>query len=88
MATIEVAGALTLEQLLAGEDARGDTADARTVSELADATGHDEKWIRRRLRGLLAEGRVEVVKVRRYRLDGQQYAAPAYRLVVTAGDPA
>jgi hypothetical protein len=81
MATIEVPAAWTIEEALRGGVASETPADARTVEELAAACGHDVKWVRKRLAQLKAEGKVEVIKVRRYRLDDQSYTAPAYRLL-------
>ncbi len=80
MATLDVPAGFSLEDVLrAGAEAE-DAPDAKTVDQLAAACGRDVKWVRKRLAGLIATGRCEVLRVRRTRIDGQPYQAPAYRL--------
>jgi hypothetical protein len=82
---IYVASDWTIEGLLdavISESATDAATDgAFTVAELALKLGHDEKWVRTRLAALKQAGKVEVIRVRRYRLDDQPYSAPAYRLI-------
>ncbi len=83
MARITVESGLSLEDLLrsVSEQEQAEAEGALTVHELAAACGHDVKWVRAKLTVLKAEGRVQVVKVRRFRLDDQPYYTPAYRMV-------
>jgi hypothetical protein len=83
VAKVGVEANFTLEELLTAvrEQEEAQAAGALTVQELARSCGHDEKWVRAKLTALKAEGKVEIVHVRRVRLDDQPYIAPAYRLV-------
>lgn len=58
--------------------------DARTVSEMAAATGIHERRIRVALRVLTAEGRVGVHTVTRRALDGRMSRVPAYTVAPAA----
>ncbi len=81
MAQVDVAANWTIEELLGAMGSEDDQAQgAYTVQEIADACGHDVKWVRRKLSMLKQQGRLEVVQVRRNRLDDQPYLTPAYRL--------
>lgn len=51
-----------------------------TGPELAQAMGCSISTARDALRGLQAEGRLEVVNVRRQRIDGRTMMVPAYRI--------
>ncbi len=82
MAKVGVEAGFSLEELLMAvrEQEEAEAAGALTVQELARSCGHDEKWVRAKLMALKAEGKVEIVRVRRFRLDDQPYIAPACRL--------
>lgn len=54
--------------------------DALTTADLVEACGRGEETVRKALRALERKGQLEVVRVRRRRLDGQIQVYPAYRL--------
>lgn len=56
------------------------TDDALTGPELQAKLGKSDDVVRRALRVAMAEGRCEVVKVTRVRLDGIPTRVPGYRL--------
>lgn len=57
-----------------------DPTDARTTGEMAAAIGRADKFVRDNVRKLIAEGRVELVKVKRQGIDGRMNWVPAYRI--------
>ncbi len=56
--------------------------DARTVQEMAATIGRAERFVRDNVRKLIAEGRVELVRVKRPAIDGRIQSLPAYRIRV------
>lgn len=54
--------------------------DARTVRELADATGVSTTRTKAALQRLAAAGRLQVHRVTRVRIDGQSQLVPAYTI--------
>lgn len=66
----------------------GDDADpaALTVQEMVQVIGRNEVIVARRLRRLIADGKVETVRKTMKRIDGIQTTVPAYRLVKENND--
>jgi Asp/Glu/hydantoin racemase len=54
--------------------------DGTTAGEMADAIGRPVAVIRKALRAVASEGRLEVVMVTRSDLTGRQQTVPAYRI--------
>lgn len=74
---------VTTEDLLdALRDALAKPTDgtASTIAELITTTGYGNAKMRRLLKAVQAEGRLEVVRVYRPNLMGTQSAVPAYRI--------
>lgn len=69
-----------LEAALEHHDNDDDDHGAMTTQELAKALDKHETAIRKRLRMLLEEGRLEVLRVRRVDLCGRMTRVPGYRL--------
>ena len=67
----------TLEAAMRGAD--DGPADAFTVADLADMTRRDRRSIREVLGALKAAGRLQVVHVKRTRLDDRAVMTAAYR---------
>lgn len=69
-----------LEALRAAPDGTADDG-ARTAEEMAQEARRGVEWVRKRIKKLLADRRVEHCKVRRQRIDGQMQWVSAYRLI-------
>ncbi len=60
--------------------AKPEHGDASTVADIVAATGQHEKRVRDGLRLVMAEGRLEVVKVFRPAIDGRMAKVAGYRI--------
>jgi len=56
------------------------STDGHTVAELAQMTGHDDSWVRKRLHVLLRAQKLTVGRAMRPALDGTIRSVPVYRL--------
>jgi len=54
--------------------------DARTVQEIVNTIGRSERFVRDNVRKLIAEGRAELVRIKRPAIDGRIQSVPAYRI--------
>ena len=69
------------EEFLAGfRQADSGNGAVRTV-EIAELTGHCEKWVRDRIRKALAMGKIKRARVQREDLSGRLVTVAAYQLV-------
>ena len=74
-----------LAELDAAMNSAGD--DGVTITEISDATGHCSSWISKRLRKLIADGRIAVGRARRQAIDGIMRPVPVYRWVTKHAEP-
>jgi hypothetical protein len=73
-------GDLVQAILEAQQDLPNGETGALTVLDLVDQTKRGPDFVRRGLRALQREDRLQVVKVWRTSLDGRTYPAPGYKL--------
>jgi hypothetical protein len=73
----------TIEELISAiQGARPDDANGGVrLIQLVEASGMSEVVIARRLRRLIADGRVECVRIAHRRIDGVVTRVPSYRLI-------
>lgn len=57
---------------------------AYTAAELQEMAGVGDRTIRRALRAMLAEGKVECIRIPVLYIDGRLVSTPAYRFVIRA----
>jgi hypothetical protein len=78
---------MTPDQIIAELEAllpTSDAEDALTAHEWAKLMGRSIDRVRPKLVALHGAGRLEVVTVRRHRIDGRPISVPAYRLLPKA----
>lgn len=62
----------------------GDSDGFMSVAEMAPIVGHDDHWVRTRLRILHQAGRLEVRRRKDERIDGALQSVPVYRIKAEA----
>lgn len=77
MARVNISTSELLEAVKSATGAHLNPDDAFTVSELSEALGNSRQLTCRKIR--LLRDHVEVVKVKRTRIDGMESLVPAYR---------
>ena len=60
-------------------------ADGATVTELVDASGRGDNWVRNKVRLGIRAGVIEIVRKQMTTIDGRQTLVPAYRMIGVKG---